>query len=112
MSIWYKWLRRLVGKVTPAARRNPPRTPTSWRARLLIETLESRTTPDASITSWTLPPAGTYKLGDVLNFTATSVSLVAIRTLPSTPRVVLPALRFSSTAAQSTCLTLDQPEPV
>jgi hypothetical protein len=94
MSIWYKWLRRLVGKVTPAARRNHPRTPTRWRARLLIETLESRTTPDVTITSWTLPPAGTYKLGDVLNFTANlsftgADTNVTVNTASGTPSLTI-----------------------
>jgi len=94
MSIWYKWLRRLVGKARPVARRNPPRTPTSWRTRLLIETLESRTTPDASIASWTLPSAGTYKLGDVLSFTANlsfngSDTSVTVNTASGTPTLTI-----------------------
>ena len=90
MGLISNWLRRWKGKVPTIRRDHRNRSIARWQTRLSFEVLESRTTPNVSITSWTLPAAGTYKLGDVLHFTANlsftgSDTYVTVNTASGTP---------------------------
>lgn len=92
MGLIGSWLRRWTGKVATIRRHHRYRSISRWQTRLSFELLESRTSPDVSITSWTVPAAGTYKLGDVLTFTGNLggiTSNVTVDTTNGTPSLTI-----------------------
>lgn len=90
MQLLRHWLRKMCRGIGRYG--NDRSSPAYSRTRLSFDMLEGRTLPDVSITGWTLPPAGTYKIGDVLTFTAQlggSTTNVVVDTAGGTPSLTI-----------------------